>query len=111
MITLADDFRSRSSEQHEAAMKLLKLPEFATDPKKQAMFIVGKVTANTLQLLSEMVDYLRVSEKMDAASQQRAQAMEKNDAIRNAAIAENWEEFDKLVEEFGGGGQGGDRAE
>ena len=109
MPTLGDDFRVRAAEQHQAALTLLESTEFATDPKKRAAFVVGKVTANTLQLLGELVDYLHGTEVMTVAEARRAEIMERNDAIRNAAAAGEWSEFDRLVKEFGTeGGSGGD---
>lgn len=112
MSSLGDDFRKRSDEQHAAAMKLLESPSFGVDAKEQAVFVVGKVTANVFEALGEVVDYLRGTASLDAAAKKRAEIMERNDAIRNAAVAREWTEFDRLVAEFGtGGGSGSDCTE
>ena len=107
MQSLGENFRSRSAEQHENALALLKSPEFITDPEKQAMFVVGKLTANVLHVLGEMVDYLDGAGKMNAADDRRTKILERNDAIRNAAASGNWEEFDRLVSQFGKSGHTG----
>lgn len=109
MSQLGDDFRKRSEEQHAAALRLLELPTFATDPKTQVMFVVGKVTANMLQVSGEMVDVLQGTAHQDAAAAHRAKILEKSNGIRNAAAASDWGTFDRLVREFGGSGTpGGD---
>ncbi len=112
MTSLGDDFRKRSAEQHKAAMAVLELPTFSVEPKSQALFVVGKVTANLLELLGETVDYLHGTATMDALAKQRAKTLEKTNAIRNAAAAGEWGEFNRLVREFGGGSPaGGDGVE
>lgn len=101
MLSLGDDFRSRSTEQLEAAITLFESPDFAVDPTKQMGFVVAKVTANMLQVLSEVVDYLHGTDKMNAGDERRAKLMEKSNAIRTAGASGNWDEFDRLVREFG----------
>lgn len=103
MPTLGDDFRKRSAEQHEAAINLLESDTFAVDAKEQSMFVVGKVTANLLQVMGEVVDYLHGMDTLDAAAVERDRILEKTNGIRNAAAAGEWGEFDKLVRAFGGG--------
>lgn len=113
MPSLGESFRSRATEQQQHARTLFESPEFGVDPQKQALFVAAKVTANMLQLLGEVIDYLRAADNMDAAAEHRAKILEKSNAIRNAAAAAaatgNWDDFDRIASEFGtGGSQGSD---
>jgi hypothetical protein len=104
MSALGDSFRERAGEQHAAALAILETATFPTDPKAQVTFVVGKVTANVLQLLGETVDVLEGTATLDNLSARRAKILEKTNGIRDAAATGEWDEFDRLVRELGRGG-------
>lgn len=109
MNDLARDFMRRAEEQAKSAATLFEGADFAVSPKNQALFIVGKTTANLFHALAELVAYLGAADQLDEVAARRKEIMERNNAIRIAGAAGKWDEFDRLVTEFGGGGgQGGD---
>jgi len=108
MNDLARDFERRAEEQLKAAIAIYESVDFNTNPKKQATFVVGKTTANLFAMLAELTAYLKATDEMDEMTIRRKEIMERNNAIRIAAAAGKWDEFDRLVAEFsGGGGAGG----
>ena len=115
MTLLGDDFRKRAAENNKQAAAFFDSADFKSNPTIQATAVISKVTANTLYLLGELVDYLRTSEAGDATSDRRKQYAERNDAIRKAYAAGmksgDYTNFDQLIAEFGAGLTGGGEGE
>lgn len=112
MTLLGDDFRKRAESNNAEAKQFFESPEFATSPKIQASAVISKVTANTLYLLGEVVDYLRGSDAVDASAERRARYAERNEAIRKAYLAGvqsgDFTNFDQLVSDFAASVGGGE---
>lgn len=100
MNALARDFERRADEQAKSAATLFEATDFAVSPKKQALFVVAKTTANMLHVLTELATYLKANDQLDAVTAHRQEIMERNNAIRIAVAAGKWDEFDRLVAEF-----------
>lgn len=104
MSFLGDDFRRRAEEYNAEATKMYESAEFASSPKVQASMIVAKTTANTLYLLSEVVDFLRASDATDASYERRQALAGRNEALRKAFMAAmttgDYTRYDELVKEF-----------
>lgn len=98
---LARDFERRAKEQAKSAETLFEAVDFVTDVKKQALFVVGKVTSNLFVAMAELAAYLGAADKLDEMDILRKEAMEKSNAIRTAAArgsaTGNWDEFDRLA--------------
>ena len=104
---LATELARQAKEKAEGAKTLLESSSFDTSRKTQSLFIVGEVTAQMLATMAGVVGFLAQTGAIDEVNARRAKTMERNDAIRLAASAGNWEKFDQLVEEFGGPGSDG----
>jgi hypothetical protein len=103
MTDLAQDFERRAKEQTEAAQTLIEAADFNTDPKKQTLFVVGKVTGKFLHALAELTAYLKATDQLDEAAARRQEIVERSNAIRTAAALGNWDEVNRLAAGFGGG--------
>lgn len=109
MNTLALDFERRAKEHAKSADDLYQSADFGVSPQKQALFVVGKLTSNLLYLMSEQMQFSKASGKTSEADARRQKIMERNNAIRDAAAADDWVEFDRLTESLGSGDSpGGD---
>ena len=101
MNSLARDFTRRAEEQTKSAVTLFEAADFAINPKNQALFVVGKTTANLFHALAELTAYLGATDQLDEMAARRKEIMEKSNAIRTAAAraaaTENWDEFDRLT--------------
>ena len=109
---LAADFTRRAEEQTGVARKFFDAEDFGINPQTQALFVVGKVTANVLHVMADLVAYLKGTADMDEVAVRRKEITERANGIRHAAAAGDWDAFDKIVEELiGGGNAGGNGAE
>jgi hypothetical protein len=97
----SSELHRRASDQRAAAAVMLESVDLGTEPKKQVTAIVGFCTANVLDALADVLDYLRESPGLDAKMAERRKIMERNDAIRRAAAKGDWAEFDRLVGDSG----------
>lgn len=114
MNDLARNFARRAEEQAAASASLFEADDFTVNQKKQALFIVGKMTANLLHVLSELTAYLRATDQLDEMAIRRKEIMEKSNDIRiaaaRAASTGNWDEFDRLTGLAESGSPAGDDA-
>jgi hypothetical protein len=101
---IAIEFSRRSDEQAESAATLFESADFATNPKKQALFVVGKTSANMLRAMAELSTFMAITDRMGVSASRQEKRLEQSNAIRVAVAAGNWDEFDRLV-------QGGDGAD
>lgn len=97
----AQAFRQRADELHDAGTLLLESDGFAVDPEKQVQATVGLVSAKMYSGLADLVEYLRMGDKIDEKAQQRKEMMERMAALRLAAAhaqeSGNWDEYDRLA--------------
>jgi hypothetical protein len=101
MNALATKFRESAREKSDLADKIMAETSFAADPKNQITVVVGKVVAHMLVALADVLEFQDGARQIDGKAERRRQSLEKNDAIRRAAAAGNWDEFDQLVAGFG----------
>lgn len=101
MSRFSDKLRADAQEQRNAAGVLLNADDLNTDRKKQIAATVGLISANQMDALADLADYLRSSAISDPAMQRRHVILERNEAIRKtaavAAASGDWSKFDELV--------------
>ncbi|HUS39592.1 MAG TPA: hypothetical protein VMX74_09080 [Pirellulales bacterium] len=96
-----DVFRKEAKTYSDAVDPLIDGAEFRTSARQQALFVVGKTTANMLNAMADMVDILTADRTLTEAEKQDAAAAEKQNEVRMAAAkalaSGDWSEFDDIV--------------
>lgn len=100
-MALADDFRAKAKQNVEGSTALLDAPDFATDPKKQVLAVIGQVNATIYSALADTLEQPSGSAGADPMLALRKSIIEKNNAVRKAAAygysTGDWSGFDKLT--------------
>jgi len=105
MPTVGDIFRGRMGKALEASRQAIADPNFNADPRIQAAFIVGETTANFLAAMADFTDYIQTGEASSKRQERIQRALAPARAARVAAArgvaTGKWDEFNKIVEQFG----------
>jgi len=100
MAGLAETLRQRAKETALAATSMLDAEDFETSAKKQSLFIIGQVNANTFATMADVLEQIELTARTQTAEaiiERRASVLKRNDAIRRAAASGDWNEYDRLA--------------
>ena len=103
LTTLAEVFRTRGTEQNQAAKALLSNPEFATNPILQVACIVGQLNGTIYSALAEFAGVIPVPASAVSPAIARRQAFSKfsqqvRTAQAKAVSTGDWSEYDALID-------------
>jgi hypothetical protein len=96
-MALSDDFRTKAKQNIEYSAPLFDEPDFATNPRKQAMAVIGQVNATMLSALADMLEQSSAPAGADPLVSVLSRHIARNAAIRKAAFSGTDAEFNDAI--------------
>jgi hypothetical protein len=96
-MALSDDFRTKAKQNVDGSVSLFESADFATDPKKQAMAVIGQVNATIYSALADMLEQSSSPAGADPLVSVLSRHIARNAAIRKAAFSGTDAEFNDAI--------------
>jgi hypothetical protein len=96
-MALSDDFRTKAKQNVDGSVSLFEVADFATDPKKQAMAVIGQVNATIYSALADMLEQSGAPAGADPLVSVLSRHIARNAAIRKAAFSGTDAEFNDAI--------------